>query len=435
MRDPRSEPFHLDPLDVPRNSTDPQAVRAVLDGAFSLAIRRSRDYETAFSPDPFVDLVFTDPEGPAEARDCQIGAVWSRLLDAVKNVSWLSISQNVVGLLYEVIVEERFRHQLGQFYTPEDVVDLLTTFAVREPGELVLDPATGGGSFLRSAYNRKRALGETHEDALETIWGCEVTAFAAELSTVTLATSDTQEPAAYPRVLLRDFFDLRPGEQTDLVIPGHLGALRVPSAFDAVIGNPPYISYRRQTNHDRVLTALTSARGDISFPKFSGKSDAYVWFIVHATQFLRQGGRLSFVVSSALLFSDYGVALIRFIGHHYRIRAVVDSMVERWFPEADTNTVLLMLEREETGGEKAERHSFRASSPSAGSAIPDPADPNRRSGLEDIIDMLLGTDATEDDPRMRVNVREQGADGELEMEVADDGSWLEDDDDESDEKP
>src|SRR3712207_6302302 len=91
----RAEPFHLDPLDVPRTSTDPQAVKAVLDGAFSLAIRRSRDYETAFSPDPFVDLVFTDPEGVAETRDCRIGAVWSRLLDAVKNVSWLSISQNV----------------------------------------------------------------------------------------------------------------------------------------------------------------------------------------------------------------------------------------------------------------------------------------------------------------------------------------------------
>ena len=151
-------------------------------------------------------MIFSEPEGAQEATDCHVGEAWHSLLATVKNVSWLSISQNIVGLRYEVIVEERFRHELGQFYTPEDVVDLLTAFAIREPGELVLDPATGGGSFLRSAYRLKRALGESHASALSTIWGCEITAFAAELSTVTLAACDTHEPAAYPRVLLHDFF-------------------------------------------------------------------------------------------------------------------------------------------------------------------------------------------------------------------------------------
>lgn len=423
----RADPFHLDPLALPQTSTDPQAVKTALDHAFSLAIRRSHDYETAFSPDPFVDLVFTDPEETVETRECQIGAAWAGLLDAVKNVSWLSISQNVVGLLYEVIVDERFRHQLGQFYTPEDIVDLLTTFAIREPGETVLDPATGGGSFLRSAYNRKRALGASHESVLETIWGSEITAFAAELSTVTLATSDTQEPAAYPRLLLRDFFDLRPGGPADITIPGYLGELRIPATFDAVIGNPPYISYRRQTNQERVLNALVTAN-DLSFPKFSGKSDAYVWFIAHATQFLRQGGRLSFVVSSAILFSDYGIPLIRFIGHHYRICAVIDSMVERWFPDADTNTVLLMLERE-TDEQMRSTNMIRfvRLRRTLAQLVSDPDAPSRRGELEDLIEILLCAESTEDDPRMRVNVREQGADGGLQMEhCMTDG--LEDDD-------
>lgn len=314
----RAQPYQLDQLDLPRASTDPRSIRTALDQAFSLAIRRSKDYQTAFLPEPFADLVFSDPEGPQEVADCKIGEAWSQLLIAVTNVSWLSISQNIVGLLYEVIVEERFRHELGQFYTPEDVVDVLTVFAVREPGDLVLDPATGGGSFLRSAYRLKRDLGETHESALSTIWGCEVTAFAAELSTVTLATSDTHEPAAYPRVLLRDFFDLRPNLETELEIPGELGRLRIPGNFDAVIGNPPYISYRRVTNQSNIVNALATSSKQLAFPKFTGKSDAYLWFIVHATNFLKNGGRLSFVVSSAILFSDYGIPLIRFIGHHYQ---------------------------------------------------------------------------------------------------------------------
>lgn len=427
----RATPFQLDQLDVARASTDPQAIKSVLDQAFALAIRRSKDYETAFLPQPFVDLVFSDPEGTQESDDCQIGEVWHQLLSTVKNVSWLSISQNIVGLLYEVIVEERFRHQLGQFYTPEDVVDLLTAFAIRDPGDFVLDPATGGGSFLRSAYHRKRSLGESHSSALATIWGCEITAFAAELSTVSLATSDTHEPAAYPRILLRDFFDLRPGLETDLEIPGELGRLTIPKEFDAAIGNPPYISYRRLTNQTKILNALATSAEGIDMPKFTGKSDAYLWFIVHATQFLKNGGRLSFVVSSAILFSDYGIPLIRFIGHHFRIRLIVDSMVERWFPDADTNTVLLMLDREEDADKRAENdiRFVRLRRPLA-QLIPDPSSTERRGRIEELLDLMLEAEATEDDPRMQVNVVTQGAEGGLLIETGDDDEGMLEEDEE-----
>ena len=267
----RATPYFLDDLAVNRSSSDPSAIRASLEASFALAIRRSEDYETAFQPQSFIDLVFSLPEGSEEAAECEVGQVWHHLITTVVNVSWQSIEQNIVGTLYEVIVEERFRHQLGQFYTPEDIVDLLNTFALRQPGELVLDPATGGGSFLRSAYLRKRALGEDHTSALSTLYGCEITAFAAELSTVTLATSDPGEPAAYPRVLLRDFFDLRPGMVTELKIPGEPSQLSIPTTFDAIIGNPPYISYRRLSNQKKILNALASAPVEITLPRFYGQ--------------------------------------------------------------------------------------------------------------------------------------------------------------------
>lgn len=408
----RTEPFTLDELTLPATSTDPQAIRAQLDSAFALAIRRSGDFETAFLPEPFVDLLFTHPEG-VEARECWVGKAWSDLLAAVSGASWLSISQNIVGLLYEVIVEERFRHQLGQFYTPEDVVDLLTAFGIRTPADLVLDPATGGGSFLRSAYARKRAIGASHSSALAEIWGCEITAFAAELSTITLATADTHEAAAYPRVLLKDFFELRPGLETPLEIPGELGRLTVPNAFDAVVGNPPYISYRHIGNLNQIVNALVRDE-NLALPKFSGKSDAYLWFIVHATAFLKQGGRLAFVVSSGMLFSDYGIPLIRFLGKHYRIRAIADSIVERWFPEADTNTVLLFLERE-TDAELREANEIRfvrLRRPLA-QIVPAPGEAGRRGGLEAFVEDIIENEINLADPRMQVNQVIQGADGGL----------------------
>lgn len=410
----RSEPFRLDAITMPRTSTDPRAILAILDAAFSLATNRSGDYETAFLPKPFVELLFAEPEGLEEADACLIGEVWHQLLEAIAQVSWLSISQNVVGLLYEVIVEERFRHQLGQFYTPEDVVDVLTTFAVRNPADSVLDPATGGGSFLRSAYTRKRALGANHERTLADLWGCEITAFAAVLSTVTLATADVREPAAYPRILLSDFFALKPSLVTSLEIPGELGKLTVPARFDAVVGNPPYISYRHITNQRAILNAIATAEENITYPKFSGKSDEYLWFIVHATRFLATGGRLSFVVSSAILFSDYGIPLIRFLGRHYRIRAVIDSMVERWFPEADTNTVLLLLEREDDSAIRAENMiRFIRLRRALSQLIPAPETEERRAALEDLVHDFLNGEQSSNDPRMQIGEVKQGDNGGL----------------------
>lgn len=410
----RAEPFTLDPLTLPEASTDPAAVKGVIDLAIGHAIARSGDFETAFLPNPLSEIVFHRPQTPEEETACRVGDVWHALQRVVEGASWVSISRNLVGFLYEIIVDPQFRHQLGQFYTREDVVDLLVGYGVQDLQDVVLDPAAGGGSFLRACYARKRALGENHEEALSDIWGCEITAFAAELSTITLATSDTTEPAAYPRVLLKDFFDLRPSGLADLVIPGRNELLRVPAVFDAVVGNPPYISYRRQTNQGKVLNALATLPDTIVLPRFSGKSDAYVWFIVHATQFLREGGRLAFVVSSALLFSDYGIPLIRFLGRHYKIHAVVDSMVERWFPDADTNTVLLFMERR---SDRAPREAniirfIRLRRPLA-QLLPSPEDNNRREVVETFVETLLAAEAGGEDPRMTVNHVEQGPDGGL----------------------
>lgn len=417
----KATPFELDPVRVDANSRDPNYVRMVFDAAFAQARLRSGDYQTAFDADPMPELLFVPPRAAEEVSECRAGTVWSNLVSDVNSVAWASISRNLIGFLYEVIVEPRFRHELGQYYTPEDVVDLLVSFAVLTPSDTVLDPASGGGSFLRSAYQRKRDLGANHEATLEDVWGFEITGFAAELSTITLATSDTHEPAAYPRVILRDFFELAPGMNTDLAIPGLSERVRIPAEYDAVVGNPPYISYRHQKNQAKVVGALARLPSNVDLPRFSGKSDAFVWFFAHSTQFLREGGRLSFVVSSALLFADYGVPLIAFLGRHYKIVAVVDSAVERWFPDADTNTVMLMLER-------CSNEELRAANPirfvrlrrKLAQLLPPSTDLERRSSLEEFVSDIVGAHAGTGDPRMMVNVVEQGAHGGLAFGEAED---------------
>ncbi len=417
----RVDPFTLDPVPSVAAMTDPSTIREVFRQAAAHASRRSKDYETAFAPQPLEEALFVGPETPEEVESCRAGELWQRLMDEIASVSWSSITQNLVGFLYEAIVDPEFRHQLGQHYTREDVVDVLTAFAIRTSADSVLDPACGAGSFLRSAYQRKRDLGETHDEALGEVWGFDIASFAAELATISLATADAYEPAAYPRVLLTDFFEAFPKLTTQLQIPGTAGALHIPPAFDCVVGNPPYISYRRQTNQKAVLRALSKMPRDIPMPAFSGKSDEYVWFVVHATRFLKQHARLAFVVSSGLLFADYGIPLIRFMARHYRIRAVIDSAVERWFIEADTNTVLILLEREELSQARAENRIrfVRLRQPLA-RLLPSPGDGGRRDAIEDLLDNILSSESDDKDPRFLVNTFAQGEVGGVVFSAEDD---------------
>ena len=82
----------------------------------------------------------------------------------------------------------------------------------------MLDPACGGGTFLVRAYARKRALAQSaggpplpHGRLLDEIFGIDVGAFPAQLSTINLAVRHLSDEANYPLVARASFFDAQQG--------------------------------------------------------------------------------------------------------------------------------------------------------------------------------------------------------------------------------
>ena len=120
-----------------------------------------------------------------------------------------------------------------------------------------------------------------------------------------------------------------------------------------------------------------------------------------------------------MLFADYGIPLIRFLARHYKIVAVIDSISERWFVDADTNTILLLLEREEDMDARAdnEMRFVRFRHPLA-RLLPEPTSLERRGSLEDLIADLVASPAGGDDPRFSVTIVRQGPEGGLTSSTA-----------------
>jgi SAM-dependent methyltransferase len=222
------------------------------------------------------------------------------------------------------------RRARGQFSTPAPIARSLVRWALpddagypEEPPR-VLDPAAGGGVFAMAAVERLRDRAGPLPDGVVT---------AVEPDADALALAERALDGAV-RTVEADFFECDPAD---------LGRV------DAVVGNPPY---RRQEALDKAhLREHLAAFGpDGTTPyldgdrAIDGRSDAYVYFLTHATRFLRPGGRLAMILPTKWLATRYGERLQRFLLDQYRIHAVV-GFGARAFPDALVDAAVVCLER------------------------------------------------------------------------------------------
>jgi hypothetical protein len=75
------------------------------------------------------------------------------------------------------------------------------------------------------------------------------------------------------------------------------------------------------------------------------KTDLFGFFMVHASRFLRLGGRLGFITPASWLTSEYAASLQVLLTGALRLSAIVSSSAESFFPEVDVHTVLVLAQR------------------------------------------------------------------------------------------
>lgn len=357
----------LDPLKIPEDITRGGLLKSVLEGYFKEVLKI--DYETIYTADFIDEIAFPDSrEVVEEIRG---------LVDALQQYDFSTLGFDVIGRLFERLIPETERHNLGQYFTDPDVVDIILQFCVRQDSDTVFDPSCGAGTFLVRAYQLKKLMNQrlSHEEILDSLWGNDIAKFPAHLATINLAINDLSGEKNYPRVIRKDFFDLLSNEEDGIRLPEDVRnvllktmsaeelSIKHPRRFDALAGNPPYtrqeeiaeISGEENYKDKLIQKALTSSNTQIAF--LSRRAGIYAYFFVHGFKFLRNGGRFGFIVSNAWLDVEYGAGLQEFFLHNFKIVAVIESKMERWFKDADINTCIVILEKCAGAGNRAERES------------------------------------------------------------------------------
>lgn len=349
----RSQPS-LPALRVP--DANARVVQATFKAYFEEAKVKSGDYETLFSWDSaFEFALLADAAVPA----------WARVTEHLAAFDLGKIGYDILGKMFERLIDPHERYRWGQHYTMLDVVDLMLSFGIPDGQGRVLDPACGGGTFLVRAYVRKRVHDpeKSHQDILRELYGIDVSAFAASLATVNLAMQNLDFEDNYPLIAPKSFFQVDPDRPFMAVPPPRRVALNgeqgLPVSVEpvrATVFNPPYVR-RHEMGDERQREAarvLEPRRRLIPVPsRLHGLSNYHVYFWLHAAQFLEPGGRLVLITAGEWLDSDYGAVLQGWLLDHFAIECCIESLAEPWFSEARVGTVVTVARHCDDEDERA----------------------------------------------------------------------------------
>ena len=216
----------------------------------------------------------------------------------------------MIGVIYTGLLPDRFRAQLGAYYTPptlcKRLLDMAANAGVDWRSARVLDPACGGGAFLSPVARR---MAESLKDCdasfildhiQQYLQGFELDSFAAWMSLVYLDASLSElyhnaGKRLQSVVRVCDSLEQSPGNQ----------------GFDLVIGNPPY---------GRV-TLSPALRKKFSRSLF-GHANLYGIFTDLALRYTRTGGVIAYVTPTSFLAGEYFKALRGLLGRETPPRSI-----------------------------------------------------------------------------------------------------------------
>jgi len=230
------------------------------------------------------------PDAPAKAR-----------LERIQ----LTAELDIFGLAYERFFPEVFKAEHGQFFTPRPLVELMADLVNIRPGDRVLDPTCGSGTFMVVAQSR----------------GAEIDGIEVDPELVALCRLNLALHGANPRAVQQaDLFRRPPTDQ-----------------WDVVLANPPF-SVRIDDPEALQYFSLARGRGRVA-------SDAL--FLQAAHDRLRPGGRLAVVLPRSILANDSYAWLRAWLDARFVRRAIVSlpEGIFRPFGGTTARASVLVLEK------------------------------------------------------------------------------------------
>jgi type I restriction enzyme M protein len=290
-----------------------------------------------------------------------------KALESLQDFSLTEATADVKGRAFQKVLIPAVRSGMGQYFTPEPIIQFMVSIAKPKISDLILDPFCGSGHFLTSCLQsvRSQTKDDTgkafHEFAFGKLHGIEK--------------SDRMV-----RVAMTDMRLHGDGHSnvrcTDSLLAFQNYPDIHPDSFDLVLTNPPFGS---------LLGAEAQAQlGHFELSASRKATPLEVLGVERSLQFLRPGGRLLIVLPDGIVGNSRSQYVRDWIQHQGKIRAIISLPVETFSPfGANIKTSILVLRKWKHGERSvADYKVFMARVDSIGYDAT--GRPNGNSELEDV---------------------------------------------------
>lgn len=211
---------------------------------------------------------------------------------------------------------------LGAFYTPDKAVNFMIHWAV-ERADKVIDPSFGDGIFLKASK-------EKVDRPQEQLYGIEFDAATFDANKDYLT---RQYQISVDKLWNGDFFD------SDSFFERFTKSSPV-EAFEAVVGNPPFIRYQKFRGAERARALQRARTLGVELP---GHVSSWAPFLVHAVSLIKPGGRLAMVAPAELGHAAYATNVLRFLLEQFATLTIL-TFQKRLFPKLSEDTFIVLGE-------------------------------------------------------------------------------------------
>lgn len=248
-----------------------------------------------------------------------------------------SLKEDTLGKLFERLIDEAERKNLGQFYTSQEIVDYMIEFLDIKHDSKILDPTCGCGVFLTTAY---KYLRKVNKYPLKNIYGIDLNRTATELTRINLWLKNGMQSESL-RILEKNIrigntiVDNEILDNKAFKWHKEFGEELQSGGFDFIIGNPPYVTVKIGIDFD--------AGNPLFSQIMNGPVNAASLIIMRAFQLLKNGGVMAFVLPKTLLRVNSYSKLREFILNNCQILHIVD--LGSYFPDVRGEQILLFIKK------------------------------------------------------------------------------------------
>ena len=266
------------------------------------------------------------------------------LFSVVNHLQSINLNQtdlDVKGIAFERLLGSYFKGDMGQYFTPRELVQFIIKMVEPEHEERILDPACGSGGFLLYAMEhiQKQAsqyyeegtpehYTHWHDFAEKYLFGIEVNDAIARVAKMNMILHDDGHSNVIGNDALIDF---------DKLYDQNRGFGK--ESFDIILTNPPFGANIKREEKPYL--------GDYKLGKGRNSQKTEILFLECCFDFLKwETGQLAIVLPDGILNNSSLQYVRDYIEQHYRILAVVSlpQIAFRYY-EAGVKPSILFLQK------------------------------------------------------------------------------------------